>query len=315
MKYVFFVNPSSGKGNHENGIIRDIKELAARHPDKDISMVQTRAVMDAAEKADRLAGGTDDEITIFACGGDGTANEVANGIYGHDNAALGVVPVGSGNDFVRQLSKQESSTDDYTDLEKQLNGSAKKIDLIKMTWMEGPTEKSRFILNGVNIGFDGNTAILAHRLKKIPLVTGTGAYIAALIRNLIAKKGQTLHMTADGKEFYRGKLLLASAANGGYCGGGFNSCPKADISDGFMELLAIRDVTRRTFISLVPYYKSGEYFGLKQVDELVAYTRAKTVVIEPMLDGHMSYVGDGEIFDTGTIRLEVVPDAIKAVVL
>lgn len=312
MKYAFIVNPASGKGKHDNGIISDINKLIKANSDKDIKIYLTGGERDATVLADMIASEAGDEVVIFACGGDGTVQEVANGIFGHDNAVLGVVPVGSGNDFVRQLAKDRGNAKQYTDLEKQLEGSPVPLDLIKMSWTLDGKEESRFITNGINIGFDGNTAVLAHELKKLPLVSGAGSYLMAVASNLAKKKGQNLKIKADGKDFHNGKLLLVTAANGGFCGGGVNSCPNADLSDGLLELLAIKDLPRRRFIALFPQYKKGEIFSIKGVEELASYKQAKEITIEPLAGPLMQFVGDGEIFETGSIKIEVIPNAIKA---
>ena len=102
MKYAFIVNPASGKGSKDSIVqkIKDIMEASS----KDVSIYYTRGEKDATVLADMIATEAGDEqVVIFACGGDGTINEVANGIIGHENAVLGVVPVGSGNDYVREL--------------------------------------------------------------------------------------------------------------------------------------------------------------------------------------------------------------------
>lgn len=318
MKYAFVVNPASGQGKHDGGIVSEIEDLIKGNPNKDIRIYYTRSENDAAYLSGLLseeAAMSGDEITVFACGGDGTVQEVANGIYGHDNAILGVVPVGSGNDFVRELAKKRGNSSKYRKLPEQLDGMSMHIDLIRMSWIENGEECSRMIANGINIGFDGNTAILAHDLKRLPLVSGTGSYLLAVASNLAKKKGQKLRITADGKNFHTGDLLLATAANGGFCGGGVQSCPNADLTDGLIELMAIKDIPRRKFVSLFPKYKAGKIFRVKGVEDFVSYTQAKNILIEPMLGPTMKFVGDGEIFETGAVRIEVVPKAIRVMVL
>ncbi|MBE6040571.1 MAG: hypothetical protein E7219_06370 [Clostridiales bacterium] len=315
MKYAFIVNPASGKGRHENGIVSEIETLINDNPDKDIKLYYTRGERDATVLADMIASEAGEDIVIFACGGDGTIQETANGVYGHDNAILGIVPVGSGNDFIREVAKDKSNTGDYCDLSLQLKGSDVRLDMIRLSWFEEGAEKSRLIANGINIGFDGNTAILAHDLKMLPLVTGTGSYMLAVAKNLAAKRGQTLRITADGKDFHSGRLLLATAANGGFCGGGVNSCPNADLSDGLIELLAIKDLSRAKFVSLFPKYKAGKLFEIKGVEDIASYTQAKSITIEPMQGPTMKFVADGEILETGAVRLDIVPGAIRVLTI
>lgn len=318
MKYAFIVNPVSGQGKHGDGIVSEIKDLIRGNPNRDIRIYYTRGEKDATYLAGIIAEEAElsgDEVTIFACGGDGTVQETANGIYGHSNAILGVVPVGSGNDFVRQLGKKRGNSSKYRNLSELLDGMIMHTDLIRMSWIADGEERSQLITNGINIGFDGNTAILAHDLKRIPLVSGTGSYLLAVASNLARKKGQKLRITADGKDFYTGKLLLATAANGGFCGGGVQSCPKADLTDGLIELMAIKDIPRRRFVMLFPKYKAGKLFTINDIDEIATYTQARNILIEPMLGPTMRFVGDGEIFETGAIRVEIVPKAIRVMVL
>lgn len=316
MRYAFIVNPVSGQGRHDEDIVPQIDALVRGNPNKDIRVYYTRSMKDAAYLASIIADEADlrgEDTVIFACGGDGTVDEVANGIAGHDHAILGVVPVGSGNDFVRQLSIRHGETSRYLNLPEQLDGIVMKMDLLRMSWIEDGEEQSHYVTNGINIGFDGNTAILAHDLKRLPLVSGTGSYLLAVAANLAKKKGQKLRITADGKAFHTGKLLLATAANGGFCGGGVQSCPNADITDGLIELLAIKDLTRRRFVSLFPKYKAGKLFSIPGADELATYTQAQHIVIEPMLGPDMKFVADGEIFTTGTLHIDIAPAAIRVV--
>ena len=315
MKYAFIVNPASGQGKHDIDLVPEIEELIAGNPNRDIRIYYTRGEKDATVLADLIAKEAADDVVIFACGGDGTIQEVANGIYGHENAILGIVPIGSGNDFIRELGKKKGNAASYLKLRNIFDGMVARLDLIRMSWIEGGEEKSHFITNGINIGFDGNTAILAHDLKRLPLVSGSGSYLLAVAKNLAAKKGQKLRITADGKNFHTGDLLLATAANGGFCGGGVQSCPKADLSDGLIELLAIKDMTRRRFVSLFPKYKAGKILDIKGFEEFAAYTQAKNILIEPMLGPTMKFVGDGEIFETGALRIDIVPKAIRVLIL
>ena len=318
MKYAFLVNPASGQGKHDKGIVQDIEDLIKGNPNRDIKLYYTRGEHDATYLSGILAeeaAMNNEEIVIFACGGDGTVQEVANGIYGHDNAILGVVPVGSGNDFVRQLGIKHDTSKRYLNLPEQLDGMITRMDLIRMSWIDKGEERSHYITNGINIGFDGNTAILAHNLKRLPLVSGTGSYLLSVAVNLAGKKGQKLRITADGKNFHTGQLLLATAANGGFCGGGVQSCPNADLYDGLIELLAIKDLTRRRFVGLFPKYKAGKLFSIRGIEDLASYTQAKNILIEPMLGPTMKFVGDGEIFETGALRIDVVPKAIRGRVI
>ena len=319
MKHVFIVNPVSGQGKQDD-LINQINELIAENEKgkgkgdentRDIKLYYTRGEKDATVLADMIAKEAGDEmVCVYACGGDGTINEVVNGLVGHENAAFGVVPVGSGNDFVRAAGGGVKSASKFLNLRKQINGELIKSDVIKMTYMQDGEMKTSYAINGINIGFDGNTAILAHNLKELPLVAGSFSYILAVASNLIAKKGQSLRITADGEEFHFGPLLLATTANGGFCGGGVESCPYADLSDGYAELLAIKNMPRWRFVSLFPKYQKGKIFEIKDVDQIAKYRRAKEITIEPLLAPTMKFVADGEIYETGTLKIEMLEKAL-----
>jgi len=258
---------------------------------------------------------------------------VVNGLAGHENAYFGFIPVGSGNDFVRNFDDPES----FKDIGRQFAAASKPIDVLKFRYKKASAGNAasaagssisasgtagvsdddeyitRYYINGINIGFDGNTAILAHDLKNLPMVSGTFSYILALVNNLVKKKGENLRVTSDGQILHDGPLLLCTAANGGFCGGGFNSCPRAVLDDGLAELLIVNNITRRKFLSLVPDYKAGKLFEMKGTEGLIKYKQARNIKIEP-LNGTMSFVADGEIFETGTIDIELVDKAIKVLI-
>ena len=247
MRYAFIVNPISGTGKKNKEVIAAAENLIRDHMDEDIIICPTNAYENGAKIADTLASEAlkaGEDVVVFACGGDGTAHEIANGIYGYDNAILGMVPIGTGNDLCRALGKGKVHFTEYLDLEKQLKGRAKEIDVIEINGCLAAREKSCICVNGVNIGFDGNTAVRATHIHEKTIFKGSLAYLAAVFVTLVEKDGQSLRITADGKPFYDGELLLATMSNGNYCGGGIESCPNAVLDDGLIELLAIKDMSR-----------------------------------------------------------------------
>lgn len=315
MKYVFIVNPASGQGKARKELVPRIEELINNNPDKDIKVYYTRGEKDAIVLADQILKEADGEVTVFACGGDGTVHEVCNGVYGHDNAIMAVVPVGSGNDFARALGGGLKEGVKFKNLTALLDAPVKKIDLIKMTWEENGEEKTHICDNGINIGFDGNVCIKAHELKTLPGVSGTGSYILGVVQCLALKRGEDLKITADGEVIHDGPLLLTTVGNGGFCGGGFESCPRADLCDGLLELLVVNDLSRSRFVHLIPKYKAGKLLEIdNEGGNLYKYRQAKKIVFEPN-NGRMQFVGDGELFETGKLTVEVVKDAIRMVYL
>ena len=139
------------------------------------------------------------------------------------------------------------------------------------------------------------------------------SYILAIAVNFIKKKGENLTIRVDGRELHKGPLLLATVANGGFCGGGFESCPLADLYDGEAEVLVIKDIPRRRFPKLIPQYMKGKVFDISDIERISAYSRAKTIEIEPS-SGFMRFVADGEIFETGGIKLELISQGIRVLI-
>lgn len=310
MIHTFIINPAAGNGKNSEALIAEIESLQ-QELNEDIRIFKTVGEMDGSVLASKLAEEAGGEIRIYACGGDGTINEIANGLYGHENAAMGIIPVGSGNDFVRSMDVDFSA---FFDMRAQVNGRDMPIDLLKLTMeSDDGTVTERMCINGTNIGLDGNTAIKAHDLKAIPGINGSMSYIVALASNFIMKKGENLSVTVDGAEIYNGPLLLCTAANGRFCGGGFESCPNARLDNGLIELLIVKNISRMQFIKLVPKYKAGRIFSVPGIDEYIEHAQAEKIEITANGD-QMKFVADGEIMVCRRMTVEVLPKVLRVVV-
>ncbi len=108
-------------------------------------------------------------------------------------------------------------------------------------------------------------------------------------------------------------MPATTAANVRFFGGGFERCPKAELDNGLIELLVFKDVTRRYFLKVVPDFKAGRLFEIDGVEKIATSRQAKQVVIEPAA-GTMRFVADGEIMETGTITIDVLPKAVRLLV-
>lgn len=314
MEYAFIVNPASGNGRNAARLRQELELYSAKanvriyctEGEKDATVLAASIAEDAAHR--------NEIVNIYACGGDGTIQETVRGVFRHPNARLGVIPVGSGNDFVRCFDNREA----FLDIGKQIEAGKKptealrQVDLLEYTHEEAGTWITDYAINGINIGFDGNTAILAHDLKELPLVQGSGSYLLAVLINLIRKKGTNLKITADGREIYDGPLILCTAANGRFCGGGVESCPHAILDNGKIELLLIKNITRRYFLRVFPAFKEGRLEEVPGVEKYITPMQCEEVVLTPN-DGKMKFVADGEIRETGTICVRVIPGAIPVI--
>jgi len=311
MKYAFIMNPVSGNGKKiiqfEENLNKKAKELGIeikKYRTTEIGGAEKLAYTIAEEAAE-----SSEKLRIYACGGDGTVSEVVNGIAGFGNVAMGIIPVGSGNDFARNFA----SNKDFLDVNKLFEEKEKKIDLLKYTYMENGKPVSHYCANGINIGFDGNTAILAHHLQEYPIIAGSFSYLLSVIANVYKMLGQNLRVIADGKMIHRGKLLMCTVSNGKFCGGGIQSCPRALMDDRKAEVLVIKNITRRKFFQIFPKFYAGRFFETKNADRISQYAQAESVTVEP-LRKTMQFVVDGEIITTGTLNIKTEHDAITILV-
>ena len=313
MKTIFIINPKAGTGKNLDKRKDEITKMAAELG-VEVGFYITKAVGDA-EKFARLvceetkATNPDEELRLVACGGDGTVNEVLNGIMGYKNAVLGVVPIGTGNDFVRNFPENA----DFLDISAQLQGYMMKSDVIKYSGVIDGKEQTRYCINMFNIGFDCNVADLTQTLKTYPLLSGSVAYLAAIVGMLVKKKGANLKVELDGEVVENGPLLLTAVANGGFCGGGVNSAPTASINDGMMDVNVIYDITRTKFLKKFPHYSKGTHMELPDIDDFLLFRQCKEAVITP-LDGSMRLCVDGEIVDAGEVKMEMMPLAVNVLV-
>lgn len=311
MKIIFVINPKAGKGKGIDKLTEKIRSASDKTGIKaDIYM--TKAVGDAEAFADLMGKETEasgEEVRLIACGGDGTLNEVLNGAIKYENLTVGVVPIGTGNDFCRNFPDDG----DFLDMEAQLTGKVIKSDAIRYSGLMAGKEQTRYCANMFNIGFDCNVVDLTAKLKTYPLIAGSFAYLLGVAITFIKKKGAKLRVELDGEVIEDGSLLLTAIANGGFCGGGVHSSPYASVTDGIMDVNVIYNVSRWQFLKKFPYYAKGTHMELPGISDIIYAGTCRKARITP-LDGTMRLCTDGEIVDAGTIDFEIVPEAFNLLV-
>ncbi len=315
MKCIFVINPGAGQGQAAllQDDIRAVCETAGldyeihetTEPGEGEAFVRARCKAFAWEKFDIT--GSDQVLRFYACGGDGTLNEVVNGAFGYDFAEVGCIPTGTGNDFVRNFQGA-----DFTNLVDQIRGKAQPCDLIRYEGVCDGESVARYCVNMCNIGFDSNVVDLTVRMKRMPLMTGTMAYLASVATMLIERKGADLRVEY-GDDVYDGKLLLIAIANGAFCGGGMMGLPKAATDDGLMDVSLVKYVPRRTFVRLFPKYMKGTHLSEPRLKDVIRYTKEGQLLIRPN-GGTMKLCVDGEITKAGRVRFTICPEAFRFVV-
>lgn len=307
MKTVFVVNPEAGQGKNIDCLIQSINSTISKLK-ADAQVYITKSIGDAEKYVKNFC----EKIgpaRFIACGGDGTLNEVLNGAIQSKGSEIGVVPIGTGNDFCRNFEKGSC----FQDIEAQINGETVECDAIKFSTSTENKEKEGYCVNMFNIGFDCNVADLTQDMKKKPFISGSLAYFVSILVTLIKKKGSNLKIEIDGKLVHNGKLLLTSVANGCYCGGGVKSNPLASIKDGLISINIIKNVTRRKLITILPHYMKGTHHSVSGIEKYIFTDKCEKVTVTPN-DGGMRLCVDGEIVDAEKTQFEIVHNAFKFVV-
>lgn len=304
MKTIFIINPCAGQGKKVDTLIRNINNL----PELDCEIYITKSVGDATSYVKSYCK-TIGPARFIACGGDGTFHEVLNGAIGFENAEVGVLPIGTGNDFCRNFKKDGN----FHDALCQITGNSMMCDAIKYTTAVNGKTVSGYCANMFNIGFDCNVADLKTEMEKKPFVSGSMSYFISIFATLIRKKGANIRIEMDGKEVHTGKLLLTSIANGCYCGGGIKSNPLASVHDGLMSINIIRNVSRLHLLYLLPFYMRGNFLKLKNIDKVILSEKCSKVKLIP-LDGPIRICVDGEIIDAEETEFEICHEAFRFIV-
>ncbi len=290
MKHIFIINPKAGKGRATE-LIPFIHEFF-KDKDEEFIIRVTEYPGHATEIAKEYS--SSEENRIYSVGGDGTVNEVINGIAG-TQSSLGVIPAGSGNDFIRSIANP-SDIQDFTI--RTINGEYKYIDLAKAN--------DKYFINISSIGFDADVVYNADKFKKVPGITGSMAYVISIIYTVLKKKISKIKLHIDDKEMNL-NILLAAIANGRFYGGGMLAAPEAKIDDGLFDICLVGEANRFQILSLFPKYIKGQH---GQLDE-VQFFRGKKILIESNEELRLNI--DGEIFSSCTIAFEMIEKGMKVI--
>ena len=257
MKHVFIINPTAGKVDSRQKIYDMADALRTKH-NLDVQCILTKKQGHATEIARRLCD-SGEELRFYACGGDGTVNEVANGIIGYDNAAMTVIPVGTGNDFLKNFG---DDLEKFRDAENLWDGPQFPMDAIDVN--------GRIALTIACSGIDARVARDVHKYSESPILDGKSSYIASLLVNFLFKGiGSHWIVELDG-ETIEDDFSLVSVCNGRYYGGGFMPVAEARMDDGVLNTLVVKKVSRGAFIKFVGPYSKGQYYKFPHVARCVA---------------------------------------------
>ena len=291
MKHLFIINPAAGSRNQTEvyrKMIADVCEAKGLDYSIRVSAAPGRCCKIAREAAE-----TGDEYRIYACGGDGTLNEVVNGAAGYENVAITTFSCGSGNDFARMFSQPEA----FRDLDRLLDAEEATFDLIRCN--------DDLSLNICSVGLDARIAADVSRYKRLPLLHGFRAYALSTVLNTI--KGISKHFVIRiGDETIDGEQTMLCACNGRYYGGGFNPVPEADPTDGMLDVLLVTKVSRLKVAQVVGKYKNGKY---REFPHLIRHFRTDKLQI--VCDDSAAINLDGEIRTAKVVDLRIADEKIR----
>lgn len=292
MKHLFIINPAAGKYDHTGEFANKINEIC-KAKGVEYEILVSKAPGDCTKIA-QAAASSGEEYHIYACGGDGTLNEVVNGVVGAENVAITHFPGGSGNDFIKLFSDPEA----FKDLERLLDYETATLDLICC-------QGEYYSVNICSMGFDARIGTQVGTYKKLPLVTGSGAYVLSAAVNIVKGIHRHYVVELDEKRF-DGRKSLICISNGRWYGGGFNPTPDAEPDDGLLDVLLVKAVSRFTVAKIISKYKAGKY---KDYPELIQHFHCKRVAIHCDEDSEINL--DGELLMAKDAVFEIVPQSIR----
>ena len=272
MKYVFIINPASGKTDYNKIKENIIKTLE----NEDYEIYETKAPKEAIQIANRFK--NEENTIVYSVGGDGTLNEVVNGIA-EGKCKLGIIPTGSGNDFYRTL--KEAQTENV------------RLDLGKLN--------GRYFINIASVGMDAETCNNANKIKsKIKLHS---SYYLALIHTFLTFKNKSLKLKID-KNVYAGDYIIAAICNGKYYGGGFKIAPVASFDDNQFDIYLVSKASKFKLIKILASLLKSEH---EKYNEVRKYT-GKNITITS--ENNLIVNIDGEITISKNIEIEMIEDAL-----
>ena len=291
MRHLFIINPAAGSRNRTDEYSEIIHKVCrARNLNYEIrvSTAPGECTRIAREEAE-----TGEELRIYACGGDGTLNEVMNGVAGFDNVAITVYSGGSGNDFAKIFDDPKA----FFDLHRLMDAEEVTFDLIQCN--------DRLAMNICCVGLDARIGNDVSRYKRLPLLHGFRAYAASTVINVVRGISEHYVVEVDG-ETIDDEQTFVCVCNGRYYGGGFNPVPEADPSDGKLDILLVKKISRAQIPGIIGKYKDGRYKELAHVARYI-----KTDAIKIICDQPTPINLDGEICMAQTVEMKVAKEKIR----
>ena len=298
MIYHFILNPKSGRKRKHRHFEETIKE-SCRERHLNYHIYYTTCPGDATEYVASMVRNAQERQRFICVGGDGTINEIVNSAPCNDNVEFGVIPSGSGNDFVRNFTNKRL----FEDINAQIDGGTMSVDLIRCN--------DTYCVNMVNIGFDCAVAKEQQKLKKKWFIPASFSYIAGVAVVCFRKIGTKMRIIHDDGTVVEQLFTLTAIGNGRFCGGGFCALPSAKLDDGLMDVCAIDKVSLPKFFTLVGSYKKGTHLESKRALKVITHKQVNHFKME--FEEPVPICIDGEIMGAKSMEFTVVPNGVNFV--
>jgi len=302
-KHQLIVNPVAGRGAAER-MVPEIETLLRGHG-LDFDLVRTERPWQAADLARRAA--VDGYAAVVAVGGDGTANEVLNGLMwarleGVECPAMGVLCIGRGNDFAYGVG---IPADIAMGCRTLAAGQRRQIDVGRVTG--GLYPQGRYFGNGVGIGFD---AVVGFEAVKMTRLHGFPSYIVAALKTIFLYYNAPLVTLQYEDQEITHPALMVSVMNGRRMGGGFMMAPAGHPADGLFDLCVAHEVSRARIFSLILHFMRGTQAGQPAI-----YGGRTRRIVVTAVEGVLPAHADGETLcvDGRRLELELLPLQLEVI--
>lgn len=292
--YFCIANPAAGGGRSAGQLGTVTHQLESAGLSLEVAM--TRSAGHATELARKAF--SEGYRAFIAVGGDGTAFEVLNGLFpeAHDAAEtkLGIVPLGTGNSFLKDFNIH--STDAAIDAIRK--GHTTAVDVVRIDHSEGVLH----YMNLLGLAFAANVSEVTNRRFK---ALGPAGYIAGVLHQLVALKDSVIPMRVDEGEWDTTPAQLLSFSNSRFTGGKMMMAPNANVSDGKLDLIRLRHLSRLRLVGAFPRIYAGTHIHMREVDTMLAKT------VELMMEAPAPVMIDGEVLRLALKRLTVLPQSLN----
>ena len=295
-KHLFIINPVAGGEDSAAALRARIIALMGARREPEYLIGRTTHPGHAAELVrEHTADGCD--WRVYACGGDGTLNEVACAAAGLAHVAVTHCPCGTGNDFIKIFGAGAAR---FSELSELVDGTVLSLDLIEV---DDGTDTVRYALNIASVGFDARVAAEMHRFKrKHARLSAKRHYDLSVVYNLFHGIHRPYEVYIDGVSLPDTRYTLMLAANGRWYGGGYNPVPEARPDDGMLDFLMAGPVSVFGLARMIGRFSKGQYGDLPEI-----FTYARGRRMEVVCSGPEPVNVDGEIFMAQRVAFSVAP--------